>query len=34
MAWRTLDFADFGFLRAAAVAPVVHIADPQANARR
>ncbi len=33
MAGQTLNFADFGFLRAAAVAPVVHIADPQANAR-
>lgn len=33
MAGQTLDFADLGFLRAAAVAPVVHIADPEANAR-
>ncbi len=32
MATQTLDFAKFGFLRAAAVAPVVHIADPLANA--
>ena len=32
MAGRTVDFAGFGFLRAAAVAPVVHLADPLANA--
>ena len=29
----TVDFADLGFLRVAAVAPRVHIADPAANAR-
>ncbi|MCY3796084.1 MAG: NAD(+) synthase, partial [Gammaproteobacteria bacterium] len=28
-----VDFAELGFLRVAAVAPRVHIADPQANAR-
>ena len=33
MAAQTVDFATFGFLRAAAVAPVVHIADPLANVR-
>lgn len=33
MAAKALDFSTFGFLRAAAVAPVVHIADPLANAR-
>ncbi len=33
MVKQEVNFADFGFLRAAAVAPIVHIADPLANAK-